>query len=81
MSDIREFDKLWKEIHALKAERDSAIARAEKAEADAAVKTQALQRALMWCVAAGMDGTGDCVEPAWCEDARAAIAAATGGAR
>ena len=38
----------------------------------------ALQRALAWCCAAGMDGTGDAVEPEWCEQARAAIAKAEG---
>ena len=38
----------------------------------------ALRRSLNWCVAAGMDGTGECVEPEWCEQARAAIAKAEG---
>ena len=39
----------------------------------------ALQRSLSWCTAAGMDGSGDCIEPEWCEQARAAIAKARGG--
>jgi hypothetical protein len=39
----------------------------------------ALQRSLNWCTAAGMDGSGDCIEPEWCSQARAAISKARGG--